>query len=146
MKYDFKPNISLLQKIVSLTSYTFVWQIMLAWDIKSVKRKILPSIELQCFKSKTHKASYGYILFNKIQLLFLSREGLRILKMIYILLTMYILIEYLKRLPFFIVTLDARPCSCLSVPDLQFYLPPLPIVYKKIKILYKVRFCNSLIW
>ena len=74
MKYDFKPNISLLQKMVSLTSYTCMWQIMLAWDIKSVKRKILPSIGLQCFKSKTHKASYGFILFNKIQLLFLSRK------------------------------------------------------------------------
>ena len=76
MKYDFKPNISLLQKIVSLTSYTFVWQqIMLAWDIKSVKRKILPPIELQCFKSKAHKASYSNILFNEMQLLFLSRKG-----------------------------------------------------------------------
>ena len=74
MKYDFKPNISLLQKIVSLTSYTFVWQIMLAWDIKSVKRKILPSIGLQCFKSKTQKASYNYIHPNKMQPLFIFEE------------------------------------------------------------------------
>ena len=74
MKYDFKPNISLLQKIVSLTSYTFVWQIMLAWDIKSVKRKILPSIGLQCIKSKTHKASYGNIFFNKYNFYFFQEK------------------------------------------------------------------------